>query len=84
MVNSPIENSQNTKVKKPHKKKKKRCSHQECKKKLKITDYACKCGNIYCSSHRHNHKCTFDFQKEAREKLTKQNPLVIPSKIQVV
>ena len=66
------------------KKKKKRCAHECCKKKLKITDYPCKCKKIYCSLHRHDHVCTFDFQKEAREKLMKQNPSVVPLKIAVL
>jgi predicted nucleic acid binding AN1-type Zn finger protein len=50
-------------------KKKKRCSLQGCKKKLKITCFKCRCGLKFCDNHRlpEMHMCVFDF-KENREK----------------
>ena len=30
----------------------KKCSHPQCNKKIKLTDYACKCGDFFV-------KCTF-------------------------
>ena len=42
--------------------KKQRCSHKDCKKKLKLTDLkCCKCEKRFCSKHRscveHDCKC---------------------------
>ena len=41
---------------------------------------------VVCFTCRHpeDHKCTFDYQKEAREKLTNDNPVVVASKIEKV
>lgn len=49
-----------------------RCSL--CRKKLGLLEYKCKCGNIYCITHLHaeNHKCSFDYQAEAKQQLKKQ------------
>ncbi len=42
----------------------KRCGHSECKKKLTLTDFDCKCGIRFCSAHRHaeTHACTFNYK----------------------
>jgi len=55
------------------KKKKKRCNHPDCKKKLSLTDYSCKCGKIYCTKHRlvFNHSCSFDWKKSHQTNLNK-------------
>jgi len=29
-----------------------RCAHPECRVKLKLTGWACKCSKIYCAKHR--------------------------------
>lgn len=36
-----------------------RCSHKDCRKKLKLTDLECKCGNRFCTEHRlqQEHQC---------------------------
>lgn len=38
-----------------------RCAHESCNKKLRVTDWACKCGNVYCATHRpmDSHACGF-------------------------
>ena len=38
-----------------------RCAHESCKKKLRLTDWACKCGKVYCDKHRlmDLHACGF-------------------------
>ena len=53
-----------------------RCSFPQCNKKLKLyeTELICKCSSFFCSIHRNNHNCTFDYKKEWREKLNKDNP----------
>lgn len=51
----------------------KRCSQEGCKCKLKLTDYACRCGKFYCASHRlgEYHNCTFDYKQHHKELLLK-------------
>jgi predicted nucleic acid binding AN1-type Zn finger protein len=52
----------------------KRCQHTECKKKLMLSDLACKCENYYCQGHRFapSHSCTFDYRAAADKVLEKQ------------
>lgn len=62
--------------KKPNKivKKKNRCHHSGCKKKLKLTDTECKCGFKYCLNHRmpESHNCPFDHKKEGEQLLSEK------------
>ena len=60
----------------------KKCSY--CKKKLNIVIFSCKCDlKKLCPKCRlpEKHNCKYDFQKEAREKLNKNLPLITPNKI---
>jgi predicted nucleic acid binding AN1-type Zn finger protein len=52
------------KKKKKKKKNKRRCAHAACRKKLLLTDTACRCGETYCSAHRlpEVHVCPFDYK----------------------
>jgi hypothetical protein len=52
----------------------KRCQHTDCKKKLMLSDLACKCENYYCQGHRFapSHSCTFDYRAAADKVLEKQ------------
>jgi len=54
-----------------------------CKKKLKLINYECKCNHTFCSNCRlpEAHKCTFDFLKEGKEKLTVKLEKIINNKI---
>ena len=54
---------------KKEKKKKKRCNHPECKKKLTLTDMACRCRKCFCANHSLTEldKCTFVFNSEYDE-----------------
>lgn len=60
--------------KKPVQKNKKRC--WECKKKVGYTGIECRCGYVFCGSHRYEdqHACSFDYKTSGREVLAKQNP----------
>ena len=44
------------------KKKKNRCA--SCKKKLGLTGFTCRCGELFCSIHRYSdkHQCGFDYK----------------------
>ena len=52
----------------------KRCQHIDCKKKLMLSDMACKCENYYCQGHRYapSHSCTYDYRAAADKVLEKQ------------
>ena len=64
----------------------KRCPYKDCKKKLALTDYACKCNLVYCAAHRADtaHGCTYDWAKENTEKLTKHLPVVVGKKLETL
>ena len=52
--------------------KKQRCSHKDCKKKLKLTDLkCCKCEKRFCSKHRScvDHECKIENEKDVDVKL---------------
>jgi predicted nucleic acid binding AN1-type Zn finger protein len=57
-----------------------KCCH--CKIKIGIYGMVCKCGQVFCSEHRlpENHVCSFDFKKNQKDLIEKQNPKVSPSK----
>uniref|UniRef100_A0A0E0LV78 AN1-type domain-containing protein n=1 Tax=Oryza punctata TaxID=4537 RepID=A0A0E0LV78_ORYPU len=54
-----------------------------CRKKVGLLGFECRCGGMFCSMHRHadKHGCSFDFKKSDREKIAKENPLIIAPKI---
>jgi len=66
--------------------KKENCIHEGCGKKLKLTDFPCRCGKHFCSSHRFSeqHKCVFDYQKECSKTLIKDMIPISTKKIQTI
>lgn len=58
-----------------------RCS--ACNKRVGLTGFTCKCGDVFCGKHRHAdaHACTFDHRSAERELLTKQNPVIQGNKL---
>ncbi|XP_049851800.1 uncharacterized protein LOC126327191 [Schistocerca gregaria] len=65
------------------KKKRNTCAAQGCKKRLTLTSVECRCGLVFCSTHRYaeQHNCPFDYKSSKQNLLYKANPLVAPSKI---
>jgi A20-like zinc finger/AN1-like Zinc finger len=57
-----------------------------CKKKVGLTGFKCRCGGMYCSSHRYyeSHKCSFDYKTAGREAIAKENPVVMAEKIEKI
>lgn len=49
------------------------CAFKECNKKIKLTDYSCKCEKYYCKFHRdpNIHNCIYDY----KENILKQNKI---------
>lgn len=82
--NAKKELSEPTCIKVSQKRKKKnRCNFEGCNKKLTITSFECQCLKKFCPIHRlpENHECTFDYVNDGKEKIKKNNPIVINSKI---
>ncbi|KAM4527628.1 AN1-type zinc finger protein 5-like isoform 2-T2 [Odontesthes bonariensis] len=82
-VSSPsTAGSEEVKDPEPPKPKKNRCSM--CRKKLGLTGFDCRCGNLFCGIHRYSdkHNCPYDYKSEAAAKIRKENPMVVADKIQ--
>lgn len=57
---------------------------KECRAKLNLATQLtgkCRCGNAYCSKHKLNHNCTFDYHKMTQKILEKNHPKVVGDKI---
>ncbi|KAM6975231.1 AN1-type zinc finger protein 5b [Tautogolabrus adspersus] len=74
--------SEESKAPEPPKPKKNRCFL--CRKKVGLTGFDCRCGNIFCGIHRYSdkHNCPYDYKAEAADKIRKENPVVVADKIQ--
>ncbi|KAJ3605007.1 hypothetical protein NHX12_027058 [Muraenolepis orangiensis] len=66
----------------PLKPRKNRCFM--CRKKVGLTGFDCRCGNLFCGGHRYSdkHNCPYDYKAEAAAKIRKENPVVVADKIQ--
>ncbi|KAL6472815.1 hypothetical protein MHYP_G00190030 [Metynnis hypsauchen] len=74
--------SEQTKTPEAPKPKKNRCFM--CRKKVGLTGFDCRCGNLFCGIHRYSdkHSCPYDYKAEAAAKIRKENPVVVADKIQ--
>lgn len=54
---------------------KNRC--HSCNRKVGLTGFACRCGQVFCGMHRYpeKHSCRFDYKIAGRQVLAKQNPV---------
>ena len=54
-----------------------------CRKRVGLTGFNCRCGNMYCALHRYSdkHDCQFDYQTAARDAIAKANPVVKAEKL---
>ncbi|XP_021753847.1 zinc finger A20 and AN1 domain-containing stress-associated protein 4-like [Chenopodium quinoa] len=57
-----------------------------CNKKVGMIGFKCKCGSTFCGSHRYpeEHTCTFDHKAAGIVAIAKDNPLVVPKKLQKI
>lgn len=62
-----------------------RCNLANCNKKLGLLDsnIKCKCGDVFCSTHRYSnkHNCSFDYKKDNKEKMEKSLTKVVADKV---
>ncbi|CAH8338653.1 unnamed protein product [Eruca vesicaria subsp. sativa] len=58
-----------------------RCS--ACNKKVGLLGFGCRCGHVFCGSHRHpeEHSCLSDYKSAAITDLTIQNPVIKADKL---
>jgi hypothetical protein len=51
-----------------------RCSHNNCKRKLPLTAYTCRCKLLFCDIHKYpeEHKCQYNYYENNRNILEKQ------------
>ncbi|XP_044506411.1 zinc finger A20 and AN1 domain-containing stress-associated protein 8-like [Mangifera indica] len=58
-----------------------RCA--SCRKRVGLTGFNCRCGNLFCAVHRYSdkHECPFDYRTAAREAIAKANPVVKSEKL---
>lgn len=56
---------------------------KSCNKKLELIPFNCRCGNSYCSKHRHaeEHGCSYDYKSEGQKQLTAINILIQNDKL---
>ncbi|MBA0680351.1 hypothetical protein Goari_012056 [Gossypium aridum] len=58
-----------------------RCSG--CRKRVGLTGFRCRCGELFCSDHRYSdrHDCSYDYKAAGREAIARENPVVKAAKI---
>ncbi|PNX83190.1 zinc finger A20 and AN1 domain stress-associated protein [Trifolium pratense] len=58
-----------------------RCSG--CRKRVGLTGFRCRCGDLFCSDHRYSdrHDCSYDYKAAGRETIARENPVVRAAKI---
>ena len=61
---------------------KKRC--KSCNKKVGLTGFECRCGDVFCGRHRYPevHACKVNFKDIGRQVLAKENPICIADKLE--
>uniref|UniRef100_A0A8C5U856 AN1-type domain-containing protein n=1 Tax=Malurus cyaneus samueli TaxID=2593467 RepID=A0A8C5U856_9PASS len=81
-VSQPSTSQTEEKASELPKPKKNRCF--TCRKKVGLTGFVCRCGNLFCGLHRYSdkHNCPYDYKAEAATKIRKENPVVVAEKIQ--
>lgn len=65
----------------------KRCQKEDCKCKLTLTSFPCRCEKYFCEKHRYSadHACTYDYKAEHKKELNKyMSSPVIQAKVQVI
>ena len=58
-----------------------RCSG--CQRKVGLTGFRCRCGELFCAEHRYTdrHDCSYDYKTAGREAIARENPVVKAAKI---
>lgn len=56
---------------------------QSCRKRVGLTGFRCRCGELFCGAHRYSdrHDCCFDYKAVGRDAIARENPVVRAAKI---
>ncbi|XP_013655563.1 zinc finger A20 and AN1 domain-containing stress-associated protein 2 isoform X1 [Brassica napus] len=54
-----------------------------CNKRVGLTGFKCRCGDLFCGTHRYAdiHNCSFNYHAAAQEAIAKANPVVKAEKL---
>ncbi|KAK4476390.1 hypothetical protein RD792_015541 [Penstemon davidsonii] len=54
-----------------------------CRRKVGLTGFRCRCGDLFCADHRYSdrHDCSYDYKTVGRETIARENPVVKAAKI---
>jgi len=54
-----------------------------CRKKVGLLGFECRCGGLFCGTHRYSdkHDCSFDYREMGAQEIRKNNPVVVSEKI---
>ncbi|CAM9002405.1 unnamed protein product [Rhodiola kirilowii] len=57
---------------------------RECRKRVGLTGFECRCGHMFCGVHRYpeEHGCDFDFKAKGRSDIAESNPVVKADKLE--
>lgn len=57
-----------------------------CRRRVGITGFRCRCGFVFCGTHRYAelHECSFDFKRIGKDKIAKANPIVKADKLEKI
>ncbi|XP_021728682.1 zinc finger A20 and AN1 domain-containing stress-associated protein 3-like [Chenopodium quinoa] len=57
-----------------------------CRKRVGLTGFKCRCGLMFCGSHRYpeQHGCTFDYKTMGKDAIAKANPLIKAEKLEKI
>ncbi|MCO5587167.1 hypothetical protein L7F22_041114 [Adiantum nelumboides] len=57
-----------------------------CRRRVGLLGFKCRCGGVFCSSHRYSekHGCTFDYKAAGRDAIAKANPVVKAEKLEKI
>lgn len=57
-----------------------------CKKKLGLTGFPCRCGGLYCATHRGDvdHACKYDYKSDQQKALSTLMEKVVAKKVEVL
>ena len=62
------------------------CEYEGCNKRLKISDFPCKCEKIFCKMHRlpEQHLCQYDYKENDTKNKKIENMKCVSNKIQKI
>jgi hypothetical protein len=54
-----------------------------CRKRVGLTGFDCRCGNLFCAVHRYSdkHDCPYDYRAAGQDAIAKANPVVKAEKL---